>query len=309
MAAQVVKQLPEGAEWLYELKFDGYRALLLKDGKRVELRSRNDKNLTRMYPDVAAAGLRLKADRVMLDGEIVAIDAQGRPSFQALQHRGSHRVHQIVFYAFDVLHLNGRDLLQEPLTRRKAQLPALLEGSVIRLSQELSGTAAVVVQAVKDVGLEGVVAKRRDSLYVPGERSGDWQKLKLERQQEFVVGGYRPDGSLGIDALLVGYYEGKKLLFASKLRNGLIPHTRREVLAKLKPLHIEKCPFANLPSEGDSRWGGGVTAEQMHELQWVKPEVVVQVRFVEWTAEGRLRLPKFLGVRMDKKASHVTREP
>src|SRR6185436_7324015 len=230
-------------------------------------------------------------------------------SFQALQHRGSHRVHQIVFYAFDVLHLNGRDLLQEPLTRRKAQLPALLEGSVIRLSHELSGTAAVVVQAVKDVGLEGVVAKRRDSLYVPGERSGDWQKLKLERQQEFVVGGYRPYGSLGIDALLVGYYEGKQLLFASKLRNGLIPHTRREVLAKLKPLHIEKCPFANLPSEGDSRWGGGVTAEQMHEMQWVKPEVVVQVRFVEWTAEGRLRLPKFLGVRMDKKASHVTREP
>jgi DNA ligase D-like protein (predicted ligase) len=308
MAAQVVKQLPEGAEWLYELKFDGYRALLLKDGKRVEIRSRNDKNLTRMYPAVAAAAFQLKRDQVTLDGEIVAIDAHGRPSFQALQHRGSHPAHQIVFYAFDVLHLDGHDLLQEPLSRRKARLPALLEGSTIRLSQELVGTAADVVQAVKDVGLEGVVAKRRDSLYMPGERSGAWQKLKLERQQEFVVGGYRPDGSLGIDALLVGYYEGRKLLFAGKVRNGLIPHTRREVLARLKPLHIRECPFANLPSEGESRWGGGVTAEQMQEMQWVKPAVVVQVRFVEWTAEGRLRLPKFLGVRLDKAARDVARE-
>jgi bifunctional non-homologous end joining protein LigD len=308
MAAQVVKKLPEGAEWLYELKFDGYRALLLKDGKRVEIRSRNDKNMTRLYPAVAAAGLRLKSAQVTLDGEIVAIDEHGRPSFQALQHRGSHPKHEIVFYAFDVLHLDGRELLQEPLTRRKSRLPALLEGSTIRLSQELAGTAVDVVRAVKDVGLEGVVAKRRHSSYVPGERSGDWQKLKLERQQEFVVGGYRPDGSLGIDALLVGCYEARKLLFAGKVRNGLIPHTRREVLAKLKPLQTEECPFANLPSEGESRWGGGVTAEQMHEMQWVKPEVVVQVRFVEWTAESRLRLPKFLGLRTDKAARDVVRE-
>jgi bifunctional non-homologous end joining protein LigD len=308
MAAQVVNQLPEGAEWLYELKFDGYRALLVKDGKRVEIRSRNDKNMTRLYPAVAAAGLQLKAEQVTLDGEIVAVDEHGRPSFQALQHRGSRAGHQVVFYAFDVLHLDGCDLLQEPLNRRRARLPALVEGSGLLLSQELAGTAADVVKAVKDVGLEGVVAKRRDSLYGPGERSGDWQKLKLERQQEFVVGGYRPDGSLGIDALLVGYYEGKKLLFAGKVRNGMVPHTRRELLAKLKPLHVKECPFANLPSEGDTRWGGGVSAEQMHEMQWTKPELVVQVKFVEWTAEGRLRLPKFLGVRMDKAASDVMRK-
>lgn len=308
MAAQVVKQLPKGTQWLYELKFDGYRALLLKDGKRVEIRSRNDKNLSRMYPAVAAAGLQLKPDQVTLDGEIVAIDGRGRPSFQALQHRSSHPAHQIVFYAFDVLNLDGRDLTRQPLTGRRAKLPAILEDSPIRLSQELSGTAADVVQAVTKMGLEGVIAKRRDSLYEPGERSADWQKLKLERQQELVVGGYRPDGSNGIDALLVGYYEGKKLLFAGKVRNGLIPHTRRELLAKLKPLHVDACPFANLPNEASPRWGGGVTEDQMHEMQWTRPQLVVQVRFVEWTAENRLRLPKFLGVRVDKAAKDVVRE-
>ena len=129
MAAQVVKKLPEGDDWIYELKFDGYRALVIKDGQRVELRSRKNKDLTGMYPGIAAAGLRLKADQAVVDGEIVALDAQGSPSFQALQHRGSHPGHQIVFYAFDLLHLDGKDLTAEPLLKRRARLPRVLEGS------------------------------------------------------------------------------------------------------------------------------------------------------------------------------------
>jgi len=153
-----------------------------------------------------------------------------------------------------------------------------------------------------------VIAKHRDSTYQPGERSSDWVKLKLERQQEFVIGGFRADGASGLDALLVGYYEGKELRFAGKVRAGLIPHVRRELLGKLKPLQVKDCPFANLPDTDVGRWGGGITADQMLEMQWTKPHLVAQIRFVEWTAESRLRHAAFLGLRLDKSASAVRRE-
>ena len=152
MAAQVVKALPEGDDWIYELKFDGYRALIIKAGQRVELRSRNNKDLTGMYPGIAAAGLRLKAAQAVVDGEIVALDAQGSPSFQALQHRGSHAAHQIVFYAFDVLHLNGTDLTGQPLLKRRARLARVLDGSGLLPSQELPGTVAAIAGAQIAVG-------------------------------------------------------------------------------------------------------------------------------------------------------------
>jgi ATP-dependent DNA ligase len=152
-----------------------------------------------------------------------------------------------------------------------------------------------------------VIAKRRDSLYEPGERSGAWQKLKLELSQEFVVGGYRP-GFNSVDALLVGYYEGRRLRFAGKVKAGFVAHTRRELFRELQPLHTVQCPFVNLPDSRSSRWGGGVTAEEMREMQWVRPGVVVQVRFVEWTAEGRLRHAAFVGLRSDKEAGEVRRE-
>jgi bifunctional non-homologous end joining protein LigD len=310
MAAHVVKQLPEGDEWLYEAKLDGYRALLLKDGKQVQILSRNEKDLTHMYPTVAAAGVRLNADQAVIDGEIVALAEDGRPSFQALQHRGSHPKHQIVFYAFDLLHLAGQDLMDEPLVKRRARLPRILgEDATVRLSRDLPGSVADIVRAVRAAGIEGVIAKRKDSLYQPGERSNDWVKLKLERQQEFVIGGYRPDGAIGLDALLLGYYEGEQLLFAGKARAGFVPHVRREVLDKLKPLRVPECPFANLPDAGAGRWGGGITADQMREMQWTKPQLVAQIRFTEWTAENRLRHAAFLGLRIDKAAREVRREP
>jgi bifunctional non-homologous end joining protein LigD len=304
MAAQAVEVLPQGTEWLYELKLDGYRALVLKDGATVRILSRNEKDLTRTYPTVAAAAQRLKAEQVMLDGEIVALGADGRPSFQALQHRG-HRP-TIVFYAFDVLYLEGADLTGEPLHRRRALLPNVIGESGLLISAELPGTAVEVVAAVRALNLEGVLAKRRDSIYEPGERSDAWQKLKLDRQQEFVIGGFRTDAS-SVDALLVGYYEGRALHFAGKVRAGFVPHVRRDLFGKLKPLELSKCPFVDLPS-GKSRWGGGVTAEEMHEMRWVKPELVVQIRFVEWTEDGRLRHSQYLGLRADKSAKDVHRE-
>jgi bifunctional non-homologous end joining protein LigD len=308
MAARIVQALPEGDDWMYEVKLDGYRALLLKKGDRVQIRSRNDKDLTRTYPGVAAAARRLRAEQAVVDGEIVAVDRVGRPSFQALQHRGSHPDHAIVFYAFDLVHLSGEDLMDRTLDARRAALSRVLDGSGILMSMELKGTASNVIEAVKTLGLEGVIAKRRRSRYTSGDRHTAWVKLKLDRQQEFVVGGYRP-GPSGVDVLLVGYYEGRRLHFAGKVRAGFTPHLRREVHARVRPLVVEQCPFADLPNSRPSRWGGGVTADEMAVMSWVKPELVAQIRFVEWTAEGHLRHAVFLGLRDDKPPRQVRKEP
>ena len=308
MVAKNTLKLPEGDEWVYEVKLDGYRALILKSGDGVEIRSRNNKNLTLAYPGVAAAASRLTVDSAVLDGEVVAVDNAGKPSFQALQNRGSFPTHKIAYYAFDLLHLDGQDLTRVPLEQRKSRLASLVGSSGIPISPFLPGTAAQVIQAVRRLGLEGVIAKRKGSRYDAGMRGDAWLKLKLDRQQEFVVGGYRP-GTHGVDALLVGYYDRRKLKFAGKVRAGFTPHVRREVFAKLKSLHTSTCPFVDLPNTKSSHWGGGVDAEEMGEMQWLKPELVAQVRFVEWTADDHLRHPAFLGLRDDKAAKEVGREP
>lgn len=308
MAALAVEALPEGSEWSYELKLDGYRALIIKDGASIQIRSRNDKDLMQMYPAVAAAGRRLQVEQAVIDGEIVAVDKHGRPSFQALQHRGTHPNHTIVFYAFDLLHLNGKDMRTMPLEERRANLVRIIDKSGLLLSVVLPGSVADIVRTVRAMQLEGVIAKRKNSQYEAGERSRNWRKLKLERQQEFVVGGYRPYGDNSVDALLVGYFEHDELHFAAKVRAGLMPHVRRELAEALKNLQVDHCPFADLPTEGSSRWGGGVSAEDMNEMIWTKPALVVQVQFVEWTAENRLRHSKFLGLRTDKAANEVQRE-
>jgi DNA ligase D-like protein (predicted ligase) len=308
MAALAVEALPEGPEWSYELKLDGYRALIVKDDASIRLRSRNDKDLLSMYPAVATIARRLQAEQVVIDGEIVAVDEHGRPSFQALQHRGSHPQHSIVFYAFDLLFLDGEDTTPLPLTVRKAKLEKVVRDSGLPLSVALPGSVPDIIKAVRAMQLEGIVAKKKDSIYEPGERSRNWQKLKLERRQEFVVGGYRLASSESVDALLVGYYEDGELRFAAKTRAGLVPHIRRQLARSLKKLRIERCPFVDLPTEGSSRWGGGVSAEDMKEMSWTKPEIVVEIQFVEWTGENRLRLSKYLGLRPDKHARDVRRE-
>ena len=307
MSARVVTSLPEGDEWSYEVKLDGYRALVIKDGERIQLRSRTGKDLTRTYQPVATAASRLRRAQAVLDGEIVAIDASGRPSFQALQHRSAHRDYTIVFYAFDLLHEDGTDLKDLPLATRRERLTRVLGDSGILLSIELPGTPQEVIEAVSGLGLEGIIAKRRSSRYTPGERHSAWVKLKLDRQQEFVIGGYRP-GAYGIDALLVGYHDDGGLRFAAKIRAGFTPHLRREVFVQLKGHHIRRCPFIDLPHTKAARWGGGVTIEQMPDMQWVNPTLVAQVRFVEWTSEGHLRHAAFLGLRTDKPARAVRRE-
>ena len=308
MAATQVRVLPDGPDWSYELKFDGYRALIVKNGSKVSIRSRNDKDLCKLYPSLPAAAKRIDAKQAVIDGEIVAIDENGKPSFQMLQRRGSIEPRNIRYYAFDLLHVDGADLKGRALMERRERLPALIDGSGLLLSEELRGTARDVVATIEQLGLEGAVAKRRDSFYIPGERTTDWQKLKLELAQEFVIGGYRPDAD-SVDALLVGYYEGGKLKFGGKVRAGFVPHTRREVFKTLQPLHTRHCPFADLPTgPKSSRWGGGITADEMSDMVWLEPKLLAQIRFAEWTGDGRLRLAKFLGLRDDKDPQEVRRE-
>lgn len=307
MQAKLVTKLPEGDRWLYETKLDGYRAVAIKNGDHVEIRSRNNKDLTRSYPGVCAAVKRLRAKTAVVDGEIVAVDSSGMPSFQALQHRSARTDHQIVYYAFDALHIDGKPLAHLPLEDRRAALPTLVKDSGVLLSVALPGAASEVVAAVGALGLEGVIAKRRDSKYEPGERSGAWVKLKLDQQQEFVVGGFRPNGRK-VDALLVGYYEGRSLRFAGKVRAGMPPRIRTDLYALLAPLVVEQCPFANLPNSKSSHWGTGVTADEMLEMIWLSPKVVVQIRFVEWTADGNLRHAAFVAMRADKQPRRITRE-
>jgi bifunctional non-homologous end joining protein LigD len=243
---------------------------------------------------------------VVLDGEIVALGGDGQPSFQALQHRTEGQF-AIVYYAFDVLQVDGRDLTPHPLSERRDQLRAAVGGSGILLSEPLPGTPKQIEATVRRFGLEGVVAKQLDSKYEPGQRSGAWLKVKFQQRQEFVIGGFRPDGSR-VDALVVGYYDKRRFLAAGKVRAGLDARLRRELFERLAPLAVERCPFVNLPSERTGRWGEGISAEDMGTFTWVKPALVAEISFTEWTGGGSLRHAAFVALRTDKKPLDVHRD-
>jgi len=304
MLAMSAPQLPTGDRWSYEVKWDGYRTLALKRGPTVKLLSRNLKNMTAQYQSVARAVAKVNAKAVLLDGEIVAIDANGQPSFQALHHQSAHTV---VYYAFDILQFAGRDLTREPLDARRQQLAAAVKGTSILVSEPLPGTPAQIEQVVRELGLEGVVAKRRASRYEAGRRSNAWLKVKFSQRQEFVVGGYKP-ANAGFDSVLVGYYDRGRLYYASKVRAGFTPHSRGELSRRLAPVGRRTCPFVNLPSARTSHWGEGITADDMASLAWVKPVIVVEVAFTEWTRDGNLRHASYVGLRDDKPARDVGRD-
>jgi bifunctional non-homologous end joining protein LigD len=305
MLATAAATLPAGSEWTYEVKWDGYRTLALKNGDRVSLWSRNLKDVTAQYASVARSIARLQTETVLLDGEIVALDEQGRPSFQALHHQSACA---LVYYAFDALHVNSRDLIKIPLDQRRVALAMVLKDAHVLTSDPLPGTPRQIEQAVRGLHLEGVVAKRRHSLYEPGRRSTSWVKVKFNRRQEFVIGGFKPN-AVNLESLVVGYFEGKKLLFAGRVRAGLTPHIRAEIFRKIAVDQISRCPFADLPSNRSGHWGEGVTDEDMTKLRWVKPKVVVEVSFVEWTRDGALRHSEFVAIRNDKRPADVHREP
>jgi bifunctional non-homologous end joining protein LigD len=311
MKATAVAQLPEGDEWIYEIKWDGYRAMALKQGNEVRLLSLKEKNLTSDFPDVAQAIGELEADTAVIDGEIVAVNAEGCPSFQVLQNRKKlGRGWSIVYYAFDLLSVEGKDLLHRPLRDRKARLNEVIETSgsgVIRYNADLTGSAKTILATVAEAGLEGVVAKQRDSLYRAGARVTSWLKFKINKAQEFVIGGYKPDGS-SFQSILPGYYDGRDLVFAGKVRQGFNPAVRARLLAQMRPLLTTSCPFSNLPGSRRSHFGEGITAEEMNELCWLKPQLVAQISFTEWTNYGLLRHATFEGLREDKEPRDVVRE-
>jgi DNA ligase D-like protein (predicted ligase) len=300
--------LPNGDDWLYELKHDGYRGIGYKTGGKLYLRSRNDNDFSSRYPTVAKA-LAALPNETVVDGEIVAFDQSGKPSFNTLQNHGSTGV-PLVYFIFDVMMLAGRDLTKQPLEARQMLLeekvlPKLDEP--IRYPGVLNGSLNDLIKSVKASGLEGLVAKRRDSIYEVGLRSGAWRKMRINKGQEFVIGGYTLGGKT-FDALIVGYYEGDRLVYVARTRNGFTPAIRADLMKRLGKLATDKCPFANLPEPRSGRWGAGLTTAKMQECRWLKPQLVGQFEFLEWTPENHLRHTKFVGLREDKNPKDVRRE-
>jgi DNA ligase D-like protein (predicted ligase) len=308
MLLQPTTALPSGDAWLYELKLDGYRAIAFRHGKAVRLRSRNDNDFNLRYPAVVAALAALPDDTV-IDGEVVAFDAEGRPSFNALQNSGSSAA-AVVYYVFDVMVLDGVDVTREPLDARRQMLEARLLPALpepVRYAAPLEAELPLLLQSVKAHGFEGLVGKRRSSPYEPGLRSGAWMKMRVNRARPFVIGGYTR-GARTFDAVIVGCYEGDRLIYVARTRNGFTPASRAALFAAFKGLETPECPFANLPEARGGRWGEGLTKAKMAECRWLRPVLVGQFAFLEWTADDHLRHSKFVALRTDVRAREVGRE-
>ena len=300
--ARLVSRAPEGEDWLHEQKFDGYRIVAELERGRVRLLSRRFRDWTARFPTVARAVERLPAERALLDGEVAVVLPDGRTSFQALQNAFGGGPANLAYFVFDLLALDGEDVGKLPLDQRKARLRALLERAgdpVLRYSDHVIGHGGEFFQLACARGLEGIVSKRRDAPYAPG-RGGTWQKTKCLLRQELVIGGYTdPEGArTHVGALLVGYYDHRRLIYAGKVGTGFTMKMLVELKAELDPLATASSPFDPEPSRA---WTGP-------GRHWVKPALVAEVAFSEWTNDGRLRHPSFQGLRRDKRPSEVVRE-
>ena len=289
MAATLTDARFDDPGWIFERKLDGIRCLAFCGGAGVQLRSRNDLDLNRRFP--AIVEVLAQQPRCVLDGEVVAFSGS-RTSFQRLGERGR----EVFFYVFDVLEAEGRDVRELPLMERKALLRRLVKPhGPIRLTSYRREHGAAFYEEACRRGWEGLIAKRADSPYI-GKRSRDWLKWKCDMAQEVVVGGYtEPKGSrIELGALLVGVWEDGSLRYAGKVGTGFTRDTLRDLARRLAPLRRGDSPFADSP--------------RFRSATWVEPELVAQVGFTEWTRDGRLRHPRFLGLREDKEARDVVRE-
>jgi bifunctional non-homologous end joining protein LigD len=297
--------------WAYEMKWDGVRALVFLDRGRVRIRSRNDRDVSVSYPELRGLGQALGSSRVVLDGEIVTLDATGTPSFGRLQQRmhvSSAAAAQAlatsdpaILLAFDVLYLDGRSLFDAPYHERRAVLDGLgLDGPAWQTPPAFEGSGAAAVEASVAQRLEGVVAKRLDSRYRPGRRSPEWVKIKNIRTQEVVVGGWRPGKGRRenmIGSLILGLPDGKALRYAGQVGTGFTNRMLDELLTRLRRIERATSPFVPELPRADAKGA-----------HWVTPRIVGEVAFTEWTSDGRLRHPAWRGLRPDKAPADVVRE-
>jgi bifunctional non-homologous end joining protein LigD len=299
MLATLDTVVPHGDDWLHEVKFDGYRAIAYVRGGECKLVSRNDNDLTGRFPEVASAILKaVKSPNAVVDGEVTRVDPDGRTSFSELQ-QGSG---PLVYYAFDLLELDGEPLLDEPLHQRKESLRKLLDGRVRTVAySEHFDDGDALFEVAKQQRFEGVISKRVDSTYKQGKRTRDWLKIKTENNEEFVVAGYtrgagRRANTFG--ALVLAVNEADQLRYVGNVGTGFNDAEISKLLKLLRPLHRDTPPFTVVPKMPRVRKG---------DVQWVEPRLVAQVRFGEWTHDGHLRHPAYLGIREDKEAAEVTR--
>lgn len=307
--ATLVTEAPVGDAWLHEIKFDGYRMLCriqesAASEKQIQFISRANRPWTKLFPDLLKTAAQLPVKEAILDGEVVVLDEQGISSFQILQNSLKHgqQSSPFVFYVFDLLYLDGYDLRPAPLWERKQLLKSLLEAANIdtwRFSDDISGEGAEIRQAACGAGLEGIISKRRNAPYRAG-RGTDWVKSKCRQGQELVIGGYtKANGSrTEFGALLLGYHRPDgSLAYAGRCGTGFSVATLRDLSARMRPLKQDHTPFTKLPPGAGNGW-----------VQWLKPELVAQVEFNNWTDDGILRQAAFLGLREDKPASAIVRE-
>ncbi len=297
MLASLAKEPFDDDNWLYEIKWDGYRALAAVRKGQVELYSRNDIDLGPRYAEIVEDLGKIAAD-VVLDGEVVVLDSQGRSDFQALQNYGHTHEGQLVYYVFDVLYYQGYDLTKVPLLERKQLLQKLVPvRSRIVFSDHIVGQGTQFFKLAKDRKLEGIIAKKAQGTYQPGARNGDWLKIKLRLEQEAVICGYtKPEGGReGFGSLLLGMYDGKKLNFIGHVGTGFNDAEIHRLLEKFAKLKAGSSPYAENPK---------VT----NVAQWLKPQLVCQIKFSEWTDEGLVRQASYLGLRDDKPAKEVHKE-
>jgi len=304
MLATLTNRRFSDPNWIFETKLDGERCLAFKRGSTVRLLSRNRQTLNNTYPEVAEALERAGTHDVVIDGEIVAFEGN-RTSFEKLQGRIGIKDPEaarrsgipVFYYVFDLIHVDGYDITRVGLNVRKGLLRKALDfRGPVRFEAHRNTEGEAYYREACAAGLEGVIAKRRDSEYSPGKRSPDWLKFKCVNEQEFVIGGFTdPAGSrVGFGALLVGYYERAKLRYAGKVGTGFDTPTLLNLRRKLDARKTSRSPFADEVKEKSAHW--------------VKPELVAQIGFSEWTRDGKLRHPRFLGLRSDKAATDVVRE-
>ncbi len=296
MLATLSPSIVEGPEWVFEEKYDGIRAVAGREGGQVKIWSRTLQDLTGGFPHVVEAVRALSDGDLTVDGELVALDDKGVSRFQLLQRRGIAGASPTRYAVFDLLEHNGRSLMSQPLSERRAALERLLghRTAPLFVSRRLVRDGKAAYREAKRFGWEGIIAKHERSPYQPGVRSQLWRKVKVRKESEFVIGGYTAPkgGRRHLGALLVGLYDGPKLRFVGKVGTGFRQETLEMLATKLERLRTDKSPFDPKP--------------RMKDATWVRPKLVAQLVYAEWTADGKLRQPAFLGLRSDKSPSECT---